>query len=68
MDKHQKDNTILTVTTEFGTATYMPVLPYTQQPVANQFDINVYVMNLLKKRYLVYKIGKILRGIKSTNA
>jgi sugar phosphate isomerase/epimerase len=40
-----------TVTTEFGPPTYMPVLPYTQQPVASQWDINVHMLNLLKKRY-----------------
>jgi sugar phosphate isomerase/epimerase len=40
-----------TITTEFGPPTYMPVLPYTQQPVASQWDINVHMLNLLKKRY-----------------
>ncbi|NBB22006.1 TIM barrel protein [Runella sp. CRIBMP] len=48
---HQKNNTPLTMTTEFGPATYMPVLPYTQQPVGNQWEINVFMMNMLKKRY-----------------
>lgn len=48
---HRQQGTQLTVTTEFGPATYMPVLPYTQMPVANQWEINVFMMNLLKKRY-----------------
>ncbi|MDR6562289.1 MULTISPECIES: TIM barrel protein [unclassified Arcicella] len=48
---HEKKGTQPTVTTEFGPATYMPVLPYTQMPVANQWEINVYMMNLLKERY-----------------
>lgn len=48
---HRKNNTQLTVTTEFGPATYMPVLPYTQLPVGDQWEINVHMMNLLKKRY-----------------
>ncbi len=43
---------VLTVLTEFGPADYMPSLPYTKQPVANQWDINVYMMQLFKKRYL----------------
>ncbi|MFC0182698.1 hypothetical protein SAMN04515674_12127 [Pseudarcicella hirudinis] len=48
---HQKNDTVLTITTEFGPADYMPKLPYTQMPVANQWDINVHMMNLLKERY-----------------
>lgn len=42
---------ILTILTEFGPPDYMPVLPYTKQPVANQWEINVYMMHLLRKRY-----------------
>jgi len=41
----------LTITTEFGPAGYLPTLPYTQQPVADQWSINVYMLNLLKARY-----------------
>ena len=41
----------VTVTTEFGPATYMPVMPYTQLPIGNQWEINVFMMNLLKERY-----------------
>lgn len=48
---HRQNKTVLTVTTEFGPATYLPVLPYTQMPVASQWDINVFMMNLLKERY-----------------
>lgn len=50
---HSQNQTPLTVTTEFGPATYMPLLPYSQMPVANQWDINVHMMNLLKTRYAV---------------
>jgi sugar phosphate isomerase/epimerase len=49
--EHQKKGTELTVTTEFGPATYMPVMPYTRMPLADQWEINVHMMNLLKKRY-----------------
>lgn len=42
----------LTVLTEFGPPDYMPTLPYTRQPVADQWAINVYMMQLLRKRYL----------------
>lgn len=48
---HEKTQKTLTVTTEFGPPHYMPVLPYTQQPVSSQWDINVYMMNFLKQRY-----------------
>lgn len=41
----------LTVLTEFGPPHYLPALPYTQQPVADQWGINVHMMNLLRKRY-----------------
>lgn len=40
-----------TFLTEFGPPDYLPALPYTRQPVANQWEINVYMMNLLIKRY-----------------
>lgn len=41
----------LTVAPEFGPWPYMPELPYTQQPVANQWDINLYIQKLLKDRW-----------------
>ena len=37
--------------TEFGPPHYLPALPYTQQPVADQWAINVHMMQLLRKRY-----------------
>ena len=43
---------LLTFLTEFGPPDYLPTLPYTRQPVANQWDINVYMMQLLRKRYM----------------
>lgn len=41
----------LTILTEFGPVDYMPALPYTRQPVADQWAINVYMMEVLRKRY-----------------
>ncbi|MEK0445760.1 MAG: hypothetical protein RLZZ399_1081 [Verrucomicrobiota bacterium] len=41
----------LTFTPEFGPVPYMPVLPYTQEPVADQWEINVFMMQLLRSRY-----------------
>lgn len=41
----------ITFLTEFGPPNYLPTLPYTMQPLANQWDINVYMLNLIKNRY-----------------
>lgn len=41
----------LTILTEFGPPDYMPTLPYTRQAVADQWAINVHMMQLLRKRY-----------------
>ncbi|HEY0667683.1 MAG TPA: sugar phosphate isomerase/epimerase [Sphingobacteriaceae bacterium] len=51
--KRQTNSAMMTVCTEFGPAPYMPLLPFTVQPVANQWDINVYMMNLLRSRWQV---------------
>lgn len=48
--KNQKGEAI-TILTEFGPPMYLPVVPYTQQPLANQWDINVYMLNFLRNRY-----------------
>lgn len=40
----------MTVTSEFGPPYYMPALPYTRQPVSDQWQANVYMMNALKQR------------------
>jgi sugar phosphate isomerase/epimerase len=51
VEMHEKKGTDLTITTEFGPAPYMNTMPFTQMPIANQYEINVFMMNLLKKRY-----------------
>ncbi len=48
--KKQKGDT-LTVLTEFGPPDYMPTLPYTRKPLADQWAVNVYMMQLLRNRY-----------------
>ena len=42
----------LTMTTEFGPANYMWTMPYTHKPLANQWAINVHMMQEWRKRYL----------------
>lgn len=41
----------LTMTPEFGPPTYMPAVPYTGQPLGNQWEINAHMMSLWKERY-----------------
>ena len=49
--KQWETNDIFTITTEFGPADYMPTLPYSQLPVADQWKANIYMMKLLKERF-----------------
>lgn len=39
-----------TVTTEFGPYPYLQHLPYTQVPIYDQWEVNIYMMTLLRKR------------------
>lgn len=41
----------LTMLTEFGPVDYLPALPFTRQPVANQWEINKYMLDTLRTRY-----------------
>ncbi|WP_247656571.1 sugar phosphate isomerase/epimerase [Maribacter sp. MMG018] len=47
---HWKTNKVFTLTTEFGPADYMPTLPYTRVPVADQWKANLYMMKVIKDR------------------
>jgi sugar phosphate isomerase/epimerase len=51
VERKKKEGKLMTFLTEFGPPDYMPTLPYTRQAVANQWDINVYMMEVLRKRY-----------------
>jgi len=44
-------NEDVTITPEFGPAPYLVALPFTRQPITNQWEVNEYMMNLLKTRY-----------------
>lgn len=48
---HLRKKKPLTITTEFGPAPYMPTAPYTNKPLADQWEINLFMLQLLKKRY-----------------
>lgn len=47
----KKGSPFISITAEFGPGNYMPLMPYTQQPLANQWEINLWITALLKKRY-----------------
>ncbi|MBL8994347.1 MAG: sugar phosphate isomerase/epimerase [Spirochaetia bacterium] len=52
VERHRaRKSPALTLTTEFGPAPYMPLLPYTKMPVADQWLVNTKMMELLKKRW-----------------
>ena len=51
VEQKRKEGKRMTILTEFGPADYMPTLPYTRQPVADQWAVNVYMMEVLRKRY-----------------
>ncbi len=47
----EADTPYFTITPEFGPAPYMAMAPFTQQPIASQWDINLYMCRLLRERY-----------------
>lgn len=49
---HKNKNTkTFTITPEFGPAPYMPSMPFTKQPLGNQWEINLKMMNHLKNTF-----------------
>lgn len=44
------EDKILTITPEFGSFPYMVPLPGSGKPICDQWEVNVFMMNLLKKR------------------
>lgn len=41
----------LTMLSEFGPVPYTPALPYSREPVSDPWQVNVWIMELLRKRY-----------------
>jgi sugar phosphate isomerase/epimerase len=52
VEAKKKSGSRITILTEFGPPDYMPTLPYTREPLADQWAINVYMMQVLRKRYI----------------
>ena len=51
VERKKKNGERITFLTEFGPPDYMPTLPYTRQPLADQWAINVHMLHTLRKRY-----------------
>jgi sugar phosphate isomerase/epimerase len=51
VERKKKQGGRMTFLTEFGPPDYMPTMPYTRKPLADQWAINVHMMQLLRKRY-----------------
>lgn len=51
VERKKKNGERMTFLTEFGPPDYMGTIPYTRQPLADQWAINVHMMHMLRKRY-----------------
>ena len=51
VERKKKEGKLMTFLTEFGPVDYMPAMPYTRQPLANQWDINKHMLDTLRARY-----------------
>lgn len=49
--RHGRIRRDLTVTPEFGPAPYMPQTPHTLRPLSRQWDVNLHMADLFRKRY-----------------
>jgi sugar phosphate isomerase/epimerase len=52
--RKRQEDVIMTITPEFGPYPYMVHLPGTKTPIANQWEVNKFMMDLLKQRYSNY--------------
>ena len=51
VERKRSENADLTIAPEFGPYPYMVQLPGTRRSIADQWEVNEFMMNLLKKRY-----------------
>ena len=51
VEQKKRDGVRITFLTEFGPPDYMPTVPYTRLPLADQWEINTYLLATLRKRY-----------------
>jgi sugar phosphate isomerase/epimerase len=51
VERKKREGEPITFLTEFGPPDYMPTTPFTRKPLADLWQVNVGMMQLLKKRY-----------------
>jgi hypothetical protein len=59
--KKNQENALLTITPEFGPFPYMVQVPATGQPVCDQWDVNRWMMDLLRKRYATNRTAAVMQ-------
>ena len=47
---HWKKGKPMTITTEFGPPNYLPTAPFTQKPLGDQWEANVFIMKAIKEQ------------------
>lgn len=47
---HWKKGKPMTITTEFGPPNYLPTAPFTQKPLSDQWEANVFIMEAIKEQ------------------
>jgi len=50
-ERRRRRSASLTITPEFGPAPYMPAMPYSREPLSDQWEVNLYMKDLLRARY-----------------
>ena len=59
--EHKKRNQKeLSITCEFGPIPYMSLLPFTDQPIANQWDINLFMKDYLTKTFNQWETQNVI--------
>ena len=51
--KKSKGDFLFTISPEFGPDPYMPVQPFTKEPLSNQWNNNVFMKNTLKQKIVL---------------
>ena len=50
IQKNWNEKKIATITTEFAPPNYMPTIPFTRNPLSDQWETNMFIMKMLKDR------------------
>ncbi len=51
VERKKKEGKRISFLTEFGPPDYMPTMPTTRKPLADQWELNLHMLNTLRKRY-----------------